>query len=71
MDPGKKINGEISGQKKYYHMLHVGDTCNTRKAVGACQPPAAVPPPVFDQAAAVQSVAVCLQAGSVSVGERE
>lgn len=20
--------------KKYYHMLHVGDTCNTRKAVG-------------------------------------
>lgn len=52
-------------------MLHVGDTCNTRKAVGACQPPAAVPPPVFDQAAAVQSVTVCLQAGSVSIGERE
>lgn len=52
-------------------MLHVGDTSDTKKAVGACQSPAAVPPPVFDQAAAVQSVTVCLQAGSVSVGERQ
>lgn len=50
-------------------MLHAGDTCDTKKTVGACQPPAAVPPPVFDQAAAVHSVTVCLQA--VSVGERQ
>lgn len=47
------------------------DTRDTKKAVGACQPPAMVPPSVFDQAAAIQSMTVCLQAGSVSVRERE